>query len=157
MGCEFLYLYCASGRVLQFNAVELDGTPFDAYSLAITEMGRNEVANVVAGIDVTLIQLQGDHRLDRIDMYRRSEWEISTPPPFPTVGRNPRTVLVGPIGSEPPGSLTVHVVSAVVLGFEDRSQPSMLIYVHEFPTLVGFSTDESEIAHIGVEASRQSV
>jgi hypothetical protein len=157
IGFDFLDLYCASGRVLRVNAIELENTPFDAYSLEVTEIQRDEADNIVPGIDDALVQLQVNHNVDHIDMFHRSEWEVSDPTPFPTVGRNPRTVFTGPIGSAPSGSQAVTVVSAVALRSEDQSQSSMLIFVNDFPTWIGFSTAENDVARVRSETSSETV
>lgn len=93
IGYDSVELHCASGRVFKMASIELEHTPFDAYSLDIGEKRDQWVQEPVAESKYVVAQLRVDH----IEVFRRAEWQDSEPPRFPTVGQIPFWSWLGPL------------------------------------------------------------
>lgn len=141
-GYESVELHCASGRMITIQSSELENSRFDAYSIEAQEAQRGAaVDNPIAARQYVTVQLRVEH----IEIFRRDEWEEAEPPAYPTVGQNPVSINTGPLGSAPVDADFITVICGVALRCSPEPDSSLLIFLNDFPGLVGLAKGEAEI------------
>lgn len=141
IGYNSVDLRCESGRIIKIESVELDDVPFDAYSIEVSEAEHEVLDEVQYGDRCLEVQLQVEH----IEILRRAEWQEGEPPTYSTVGQNAVSINAGPVGSAPLSALSTTVVCGVVFRSGNPNSSSLLVYLYDFPGLVGFSLAKSEV------------
>jgi hypothetical protein len=132
----------ALGAAIRFRSVELDGAPFEAYLLAAAEGPLEDGA--IAGMEIVRHVWNLD--VERIEVFTRDEWAEPDAVSVDTLGKNPMSIDTGPVGSAPAGTRTVTVTCGVAFHSNRHTASSLLIYVADYPGLVGLSAEATEIA-----------
>lgn len=154
IGYESVELHCASGRIITIQSSELENSRFDAYSIEVQEAQRAAaVEGTLAASRYVTVQLQVEH----IEIFRRDEWEEVAPPAYPTVGQDPVSITTGPVGSAPAGADFTTVVCGAALRCITEPHSSLLVFLNDFPGLVGIAKGEAEIGAYRSVTSSESL
>jgi hypothetical protein len=132
----------ASGTAVRFRSVELEEVPFEAYSLVAADGPLEDGA--IEGMAV--VRQAWDLDVECIEVFTRDEWVDPALAGVDTLGKYPVSIDTGPVGSAPAGTPAVTVTCGIAFRASGHTASSLLVYVADYPGLVGLSADANEIA-----------
>lgn len=153
LGFESIDIKASSGYVVSVRSVEVADTAFEAYTIQVTE-GRSEQHDPSLG-DVQHHGLQ--LRVDRIEVFRRAEWEEFGPVGHSTVGEHPVMINTGPVGAAPKGAPSVVVICGLSCWGENEDQPALWVFLADYPGVVALSIGAFDSACYRNKTSREFV
>src|SRR5687767_11961622 len=135
VGLRHVCIGLSSSQRYRFEAHEVATDGDESYSLGVQEC----TAEAPAGSPKL------DVRIGRLALLERDEWTIAVEPIDGIIGNNPRLRDWGKVGSAPStGDDVVTVTAAVVIESPDSSR-RMMVFISDYPGLVGFTNDGAEI------------
>ena len=141
-GLECAECVVDSGFALRFRAYELPESHLDTHCLSVKAIPR-DTSEEPSGHRSTLIF---NASIEGIEVFRRDEWAEQCGENHATVGINPILVRTGPVGSGPASAHVDTVICGVAVHTESPSPQSIMIYVADYPGLIGWTSATNEIS-----------
>jgi hypothetical protein len=132
-----------TGRTFEVRGTEIADAPFGAYTLSCVACAGNRDAEL--GGPLPWRFERSDILVDDVTIVEREEWIADgTTPGSPMLASNQTLIDAGPLGSAPSLAVKVTVPCGIVLRTATQDE-AILLYLYDFPGLLGISTDKTEI------------
>lgn len=140
LGLHSVHFEFASARGITIQSREEKDSPFESYSIDAIE-GHGDPAESALGGPV---RYECRFSIERIEIFRRSEWVENEGPQFSTIGSNAVSIDTGPIGAAPAGSVSTTVICAVAFSGK-RTKSHLVISLGDTPGLLELMRDDTSL------------
>jgi hypothetical protein len=141
-GAECGEVVMASHAVFSARAREVERSAMETHRLTVEAVRCSAHITPRGYLDVVPLRFP----VDRVELFHRDEWTEPYDEPGSTIGSNPVVVRTGPVGSGLTGVQAVTVLCGIAIHAAAPSPRSILIYLADYPGLISWTCDPSEIA-----------
>lgn len=142
-GYVTVLLKSTTKKTFAIRSTEVVGAPFEAYTLSCSVFDGKIDAD--GGESFPWRSVRPKMLIDDVTIVEREEWIADgTTPGSPVLASNQTFIDAGPRGSAPSDAVKVIVSSGIALRAM-RHGETILLYLNDFPGVLGVSTDQTEI------------